>query len=67
MRHEISALGLLFPSLLLCGVIAAVLWFAFDWLMLRLSLWRFFWHPPLARLALFFVVFGVVSAVYPDF
>ncbi|MDY8107997.1 DUF1656 domain-containing protein [Fulvimarina sp. 2208YS6-2-32] len=67
MRHELSLLGVYAPSLVLCALLAAALWFLADWLMLKGALWRFFWHPPLARLALYFVLFGAVSALYPDF
>lgn len=67
MRHEVSIAGLFAPSLLLCAVIAGALWFLVDWLMLCSKGWTLFWHPPLARLCLFFILFGVVSAVYPDF
>lgn len=67
MRHELSFAGLFAPSLLLCAVIAGALWFVADWLMLRSRFWRLFWHPPLARLCLFFILFGAVSALYPDF
>ncbi|GGE15821.1 hypothetical protein GCM10011390_38620 [Aureimonas endophytica] len=67
MRHEISVLGLMFPSLLLCAGLAGLLWFLVDWAMLRLKGWTLFWHPPLARLALFFVLLGAVAAAYPDF
>ncbi|RFC65303.1 DUF1656 domain-containing protein [Fulvimarina endophytica] len=67
MRHEISVLGVYAPSLVLCAIIAAALWFLVDYLMLKLSAWQLFWHPPLARLALYFVLFGAVSALYPDF
>jgi hypothetical protein len=67
MRHEFSFAGLFAPSLLACAVLAGLAWFAADWLMLRSKAWNLFWHPPLARLSLFFILFGVVSAVYPDF
>lgn len=67
MRHEIAAMGLLFPSLLACVALAGVAWFVIDWLMLRGGAWRLFWHPPLARLALYFVLLGLVAATYPDF
>lgn len=67
MMHETEFLGLFFPSLVLCAVIASALWFLIDGAMVRLSGWTLFWHPPLARLALYFVLLGVVSALYPNF
>lgn len=67
MKHEIAFIGLYFPSLLLCAVLAAFAWFLIDWLMLRHALWRFFWHPPLARLSLYLVLMTAVAALYPDF
>ncbi|MEN3794346.1 DUF1656 domain-containing protein [Fulvimarina sp. MAC3] len=67
MRHEISVIGVFAPSLILCALLAAASWFLVDYVMLRFSIWRFFWHPPLARLALYFFLFGIVSVLYPDF
>lgn len=67
MRNEIALMGLLVPGLLLCAVIASLLWFLLDALMLRLAGWRLFWHPPLARLALYLVLLAAVTALYPDF
>ncbi|MER0237333.1 DUF1656 domain-containing protein [Fulvimarina sp. MAC8] len=67
MRHELSIFGVYAPSLVLCAILAAGLWFLVDYLMLKFSVWGFFWHPPLARLALYFVLFGATSALYPDF
>ena len=66
MSHEIAFFGMLFPSLLLVAVLAALLWFALDSLMLRLGLWDFFWHPPLARLSLYFICLAALGAFYPD-
>ncbi len=67
MIHETQVLGLFFPSMVLCAVIASALWFAVDFAFVRLSVWRLFWHPPLARLALYFALFGIVSTLYPNF
>lgn len=66
MRSEIDILGLYIPGLLVCAIVASVLWFLIDALMLRVAGWRIFWHPPLARLALYFVLLGLVVAFLPD-
>lgn len=67
MHHEVAFQGLFYPSLLLCAIIAGVCWYLIDLAMRRAALWPVFWHPPLARVALYFVIFGLVSALYPDF
>lgn len=67
MMHETELFGLFFPSMVLCAVIASLAWFVVDGAMVRLSGWTLFWHPPLARLALYFVLFALVAALYPDF
>ncbi|UOM35367.1 DUF1656 domain-containing protein [Acuticoccus sp. I52.16.1] len=67
MHHELAFIGMLYPSLLACAVAAALLWYMADALMLRLGLWRFFFHPPLARLSLYVVTLGVVAWLTPDF
>ena len=67
MSHEIALFGLFFPSVVLCAVIAGVIWYTLDSVLIRFSAWAWFWHPPLARLALYFILFGAVSALYPDF
>ncbi|WP_128253702.1 DUF1656 domain-containing protein [Falsirhodobacter deserti] len=66
MKSEIAFLGLYLPGLLICAIIASALWFVIDALMLRVAGWRLFWHPPLARLALYFVLLGLVVALLPD-
>lgn len=55
------------PSLFLCAIAAGVLWFLVDALMLRLGGWELFFHPPLARLALYFVLVAVTAGLWPDF
>lgn len=67
MRSEIPFLGLYLPGLLLCAIIASVLWFIVDGVMLRSGGYRFFWHPPLARLALYFALLGLTVALIPEF
>ena len=67
MNHEIGFFGLLFPSLLLCAVVAGLLWFALDWCFLKVSAWSLFWHPPLARMALYGALFSLVAAFWPNF
>ena len=67
MHHEISILGVFFPSLLVCAVLAGGGWLVVDGLMLRRGLWRYAFHPPLARLCLYIIALALVAATYPDF
>lgn len=67
MHHEVAFQGLFYPSLLLCAIIAGICWYNVDMVMKNTSLWLAFWHQPLAKLALYFVIFGLESALYPDF
>ncbi len=66
MTHEISIYGIFVPSLLICFLVASAVWLLIDQLMLRLSLWRFFWHPPLARLALLVAIFALTAFLAPN-
>lgn len=65
MLREIGLFGALAPSLLLY-FLAAVALFLVDRLASRLGAFRLFWHPPLARLALFVCLFsGLVLFTRP--
>lgn len=66
MRGEYDILGLYVPGLLPCAILAAVLWFLIDALMLRRGGWQLFWHPPLARLALYFLLLALVTLLFPE-
>ncbi len=66
MTHEVSIFGIFVPSLLVCFLVASAIWLLIDQLMLRLSLWRFFWHPPLARLALLMAIFALTAFLAPN-
>nr|WP_269751202.1 DUF1656 domain-containing protein [Acuticoccus mangrovi] len=60
-------IGMFYPSFLACAIVAAVLWYLIDMLMLRFGLWAYFFHPALGRLALYVVTLGVVAWIAPDF
>jgi protein AaeX len=60
MLLEVSLFGALIPSLLLYFVAAVALFALVDWLLMRLDLYRFTWHPPLARFGAFLCVFSVL-------
>ncbi|QUS34905.1 DUF1656 domain-containing protein [Falsirhodobacter algicola] len=66
MKSEIAILGLYVPGLLFCAVVASALWFLVDALMLRMAAWQWFWHPPLARLALYFLLLALAVALVPE-
>ena len=58
MLREVPLFGALAPSLLLYFLAAVGLFLVLDWLAARLGAFRLFWHPPLARLAIFVCVFS---------
>ncbi len=66
MKSEYELIGLYVPGLLVCAIIASVLWFVVDGLMMRVAGWRLFWHPPLARVALYMILLAATVALTPD-
>ena len=66
MLREVPLFGALAPSLLLYFPVAVAVFLVLDRLAMRLGAFRLFWHPPLARLALFVCVFsGLVLLTGP--
>ena len=66
MLREIALFGALAPSLLLYLVATIALFLVVDRLASRIGAFRLFWHPPLARLALFVCLFsGLVLLTRP--
>jgi hypothetical protein len=61
MQCEVSLLGALAPSLLLYFLASIPAFLALDWLISRLDVYRFLWHPPLARFCLFVCLFCALS------
>ncbi|MBV8192248.1 MAG: DUF1656 domain-containing protein [Alphaproteobacteria bacterium] len=60
MLREVSLFGALAPSLLLYFVAALVLFVVVDPLFAGLGLYRFAWHPALARFGAFLCLFSVL-------
>jgi hypothetical protein len=60
MLREIALFGALAPSLLLYFLAAMLLFVIVDRLVAGLGVYRFLWHPPLARFGLFLCVFAVL-------
>ncbi|SFR93727.1 Protein of unknown function [Dyella sp. OK004] len=61
MPREIALADALVPGLLLVfGACLLLLWLV-DTLVGRFGLYRFVWHPPLFRLALFVCMFGAAG------
>ena len=60
MLRELAFFGALAPSLLLYFLAAILLFLIVDRLVARLGLYRFVWHPPLARFGIFLCVFSVL-------
>jgi protein AaeX len=66
MLREVNLFGGLAPSLLLYFLAAVVLFLMIDRLLSPLGFYRFVWHPPLARLAVFVCLFsGLVLLTRP--
>jgi len=60
MLRELALFGALAPSLLLYFLTAMLLFVIVDRLVARLGVYRFLWHPPLARFGLFLCVFSAL-------
>jgi len=60
MLREFALFGALAPSLLPYFLAAILLFVVVDRLIARLGLYRFVWHPPLARFGLFLCMFSVL-------
>jgi hypothetical protein len=60
MLRELALFGALAPSLLLYFFAAILLFIILDRLIARLNVYRFVWHPPLARFGLFLCIFSVL-------
>ena len=63
MRAELDVLGAFVPMLALWFAVSLVLFAPVDALLTARGLDRFFWHPPLARFALFLCLFCGVALV----
>lgn len=58
MLSEVPLFGALAPGLLLYFLAAVLLFVLFDRMLALFGLYRFLWHPPLARLGLFLCIFS---------
>lgn len=61
MPREIALFDALVPGLLLIFLLSLLLQWGLDWLVGRFGVYRYVWHPPLFRLALFACVFGALG------
>jgi len=61
MPREIAFGDALVPGLLVFFVLALLAMWVFDSLAGRFGLYRFVWHPPLFRVAIFVCVFGAFA------
>jgi len=61
MPREIALGDALVPGLLVLFILALVAIWLFDSLAGRFGLYRFVWHPPLFRVAIFVCVFGAFA------
>lgn len=58
MPREFALFDALVPTLLLVFVASLGAQWGLDWVFGRFGLYRYVWHPPLFRLAVFACVFG---------
>ena len=61
MLGEVSLFGGFAPSLLLYFFLAVMLFVVVDALFARFGLYRFAWHPALARFGLFLCLFSALA------
>jgi hypothetical protein len=61
MPREIALADALVPGMLLAFVGCLLLLWLVDAIVGRFGLYRFVWHPPLFRAALFFCLFGAAG------
>jgi len=63
MPREMEVAGVLFPSLLVAFLVAALLYLLLDWVLARSGLYHRVWHVHLFRLALFSIIFGALGSL----
>jgi hypothetical protein len=61
MPGEIAVADALVPGLLLVFLASMLALWGIDWIVGRLGLYRYVWHPALFRLALFVGLFGAAG------
>ena len=61
MSREFSLGDIYFPTLLLVFMLAVVLNWGLSWLLVKLGLNKYIWHPGLFQLALFVCIFGLMA------
>ncbi|WP_213774038.1 DUF1656 domain-containing protein [Bradyrhizobium sp. dw_78] len=60
MIREINIGGVLFAPMLGYALVAALIWYALRYLLMRWRLYRFVWHPPLFNTALYVILLSVL-------
>lgn len=58
MAPELAFDGVLFPSLLPVFLISALIFWPLETLLTKAGVYRWFWHPSLARLSFFILLFA---------
>jgi protein AaeX len=57
MFGEIDLLGAFMPRVVAWFIIALLIFAALDWYLTKANFYKYFWHPPLVRFALFVCLF----------
>jgi hypothetical protein len=65
MTAEVSLYGIYIPLLLLLALLALVATRALAYLLARIGFYRLVWHPALFDFALFIIVLGGFSFLFP--
>lgn len=64
MVRELAIGGLLVPTILISLVVSVGVFVPFDILAGRYDAYRFTWHPALARMAAFLVLWAAISGLW---
>ena len=59
MFGEIDVLGAFMPRAVILFAIGWLIFTVADWCLTKMHFYKYFWHPPLARFALFVCLFCV--------
>jgi hypothetical protein len=59
MFGEIDVLGAFMPRAVTWFTVVLVIFTLADWCLTKVQLYKYFWHPPLARFAFFVLLFCV--------
>jgi hypothetical protein len=62
--RELSVGGAYIPTLMVISIMCGILTSALDWVIARVGLYRFLWHPSLFRVSLFACLLSVFGLAF---